>query len=803
MKKQYYIIRKKSAIFLLLSTLLIAAYELNAANVLTQTIRGTVTDAFTGQPLVGATVVLIGFNPVIGTISSTDGSFTFNEVPVGRQGLEVSYVGYNKVVIPNILLSSGKEVVMTIQLEEKPQEAEAVTIRPEIKKGEAQNEMAMISSRGFSVEQTERFAGSLGDPAKMVANYAGVMTQNDSRNDIIIRGNSPTGVLWRLEGIEIPNPNHFGAIGTTGGPVSMINNNLLANSDFLTGAFPAEFGNALAGAFDLNLRSGNNQKTEFTGQIGFNGFEGGVEGPLKVSKNGAIGSYLVNFRYSTLDGLSKLGIDFGTGFAIPRYKDLTFLLDLPNSKTGRIKVFGLMGNSRIKFGYEQGDTLESSYNSRGVATDFSSDLLVYGISHTKFINEKTRIKSTVSWQRTKSKAILDSLKLSGTIFEPYVRNTEDEEKLSLSSQFRQKLNSRNQYSLGIIADLYSISYIDSFNSVEYGKFITGTDIEGNLSLYRAYGQYQFKINDMLTTYGGLHFLYSPFNKQFVAEPRLSLRWQANERQSFNLGYGLHSQLQSRLTYYTQTYNDVTGTYFRTNENLKFSRANHFVAGYDVKALENLRIKIESYYQFLYDIPVRPTDPAFSLINTGDSFGSPKVDSLENKGKGQNYGLELTVEKYLSKGSYFLLSASLFDSKYKTTDDTWRNTAFNGNYVFNVLAGKEWKMGEKRMLTLDIKAVYAGGRRYIPIDQEASQLKGEEVRDWSHAYEKRYDPYFRTDLRLGYKVNMKKYSQEWAIDFQNLTGFKSIFMEGYDVKKNEIYKVYQQGFYPMFLYRIQF
>jgi hypothetical protein len=790
-------------LFAILTILLAIEPLVKAEEVLTQTIRGTVTDAFTGQPLVGASVILLGTGNPTGTITDLNGAFRLANVPLGRQSLEVSYVGYHKAQVSNLLLVSGKEVFVDIKLEEKPYEVEAVTIRPDRKKEEALNEMAMVSARTFSVEETERFAGSLGDPARMVANYAGVMTQNDSRNDIIIRGNSPSGVLWRLEGVEIPNPNHFGALGTTGGPVSMINNNLLTNSDFLTGAFPAEFGNALSGAFDLNMRSGNNQKTEFTGQVGFNGFEGGVEGPVKPGKNTVPASYLINFRYSTLELLSDVGFDLGTGTAVPKYKDLTFLLDIPGTTRGRIKVFGLFGNSRIQLGYDEGDTLENSYTSRGVATDFSSGVGLVGISHTRYINEKTRLKSTLSWQRTRSLAKLDSLKEAGAVLDPYVRSTESEDKITFSTQLRHKFSARSQFSTGLTADFFTLSYIDSIENIEYGKFITGTDVAGNLSLLRAFGQYQYKFSDALTGYGGLHFQFSGFNKQAVAEPRLSLKYQASAKHSFNAGYGLHSMLQPKLIYFSQAYIEADNSYLRTNEQLKFTRSHHFVAGYHYSLSPVMRLKIESYYQYLFDVPVKPSFPEFSVINFGDQFGLPRVDSLENRGKGKNYGMEITLEKFLSNGSYFLFTTSLFESKYQTTDKVWRNTAFNGNYVLNLLAGKEWHLNEKNMITADLKLVYAGGRRYVPIDTEASAAAGEEIRDWSKAYEKTYDPYFRTDLRIGFKRNGKGFNQEWGLDLQNVSGFRSLFMEGYDPAKNEVYTVYQQGFIPMFLYRIQF
>jgi hypothetical protein len=768
----------------------------------TQTIRGTVTDAVTGFPLIGANVVLLHSDPLVGTITDVNGHFEMTGVPLGRQALEITYVGYYPKVIPNILLTSGKEAVLNIRLEEKAIEMEEVVVKAGPRKDQSINEMATVSARTFTVEETERFAGSLGDPARMVANYAGVMTQNDSRNDIIIRGNSPIGVLWRMEGIEIPNPNHFGALGTTGGPVSMVNNNLLANSDFLTGAFPAEFGNATAGAFDLNLRSGNSRKTEFTGQIGFNGFEAGVEGPFLKLQNGQHASYLANFRYSTLEVMDKLGFNFGTGEAIPQYKDLTFLVDLPGTRYGRFKVFGLWGDSFIKLGREASDTAANSYSSRGMATDFGSGLAVLGGSHTFYFNEKTRIKSTLSYQQTHSTTVLDSVYQDFPEV-PFLRSRQQENRLSFSTQFRQKIDARNNYSMGLILDHFSINFIDSLNHADYGRFVTRADVTGQMTMLRAYGQYQHHFGESLTGYAGLHLQFFGLNDELAVEPRLGARYKVNGRNTVNLGFGLHSQTQPKIIYFAQTPDSLSQAYHLTNQALGYTRSAHLVLGYDRLINQDFRIRMETYYQYLYRVPVKESFPEFSLINAGDFFGLPMEDSLENKGTGQNYGIELTVEKFLSRGYYFLFTASLFDSRYQGADGKTRNTAFNGNYVFNLLGGYETALGRNLRLTLDVKTVWAGGRRYVPIDLEESIRTGKEVRDWRRAYEDRYDDYFRTDFRVGIRLNGKRASQEWAVDLQNLTGFQSIFMEGYDVHKKEIYTVYQQGFIPMFLYRIQF
>ena len=775
---------------------------MNAAGENIQTIRGTVTDAATGFPLTGAYVIVKDSQPLIGSVTDINGKYELKDVPLGRQTLVITYIGYEPKTVGNLMLISGKEMIADVALEENIIGIGEVTVTAKANKSETINEMAMISARTFSIEETERFAGSLGDPARMVANYAGVITQNDSRNDIIIRGNSPTGVLWRLEGIEIPNPNHFGALGTTGGPVSMINNNLLKNSDFLTGAFPAEYGNAIAGAFDLNLRTGNQNRTEFTGQVGFNGFEAGIEGPLFKMANGQKATLLANYRYSTLDLMHQLGFGTGTGLAIPRYQDLTLLTDIPSKKAGRLRLFVLWGKSYISMGRNPGDTTETQYNARGTSTDFEAEVGVAGASHTLFFNENTRLKSSVSWQFSGSNVVLDSVR--NEKFIPYIRNNNSEKRLSFSTQLRHKYNARNNISTGFVANLMEIDYSDSIKLEGTDKLITRTSINGHLSMLRGYLQWQHSFGSRLTSYSGMHIQYFGLNNEVSAEPRLALRYKLTGSSNLNFGAGLHSQLQSREIYFYKDYDEINETYYnRTNENLKFTKSLHLVAGYQYQPLQVFRIKTELYYQHLYHVPVKASFPEFSLINSGDFFAIPLTDSLINHGKGCNFGLELTAEKFLDKGWYALLTASIYNSGYTGSDGKWRNTAFNGNYVFNMLGGYEFKLGSKSIITADLKGVWAGGKRFIPIDIVRSSQERKEVRDWGRAYQNRYNDYLRVDLRVGMKINSRRITQEWGVDLQNITGYRSIFMEGYDARKNEIYTIYQQGFMPMFLYRIQF
>ena len=779
---------------------------INASDEFTQNIRGRVFDNVTGVPLPGATVVLLDSNPVIGTTTNSDGEFVLENIPIGRVSIEISFIGYQKSVINNVLLNSAKELNLDIKLVESVIEVEEVTVKAFKRKDRTVNDMAMVSARTFSVEETERFAGSLGDPARMVANYAGVMTQNDSRNDIIIRGNSPIGVLWRLEGIEIPNPNHFGALGTTGGPVNLLNNNQLTNSDFLTSAFPAEFGNATSGVFDLKMKSGNNAKTEYTGQVGFNGFEAGIEGPVRIKTGGPVPSYMANFRYSTLEVINNFGFDLGVGSAVPQYKDFSFKFDLPATKAGTFKVIGLWGKSYIELGRDDADTANNAYNLADIGTNYGSDLYVIGLNHTLFFNEKARLKTTLSFQNTNTSTVIDSIyrNVEPAVEVPYYRGWLNESKLSATTSFKYKFSAKDNFEIGVITDRFYVDYTDSVFMDEYNRFITLSNTNNKyLDLLRGFVQWQHKFSDNFMTYYGIYAQHLVLNGENAIEPRIGLQWNFNRKQNITAGFGMHSQMQPHTAYFAEYYDSVSNEYYQTNNGVKFTRSNHYILGYNNLINNNLRFKAELYYQNLYNVPVSREEEYYSMINTGDFFYIHIFDSLLNQGTGENYGLELTFERFLHNGYYFLITTSLFNSTYKGYDEIKRNTAFNGNYVINALGGYEYKVGMNHLITFDIKTVLAGGKRYIPIDVNQSRIENEAVYDYSRAYEEKYKAYFRTDIRIGFKMNMTRFTQEWGIDLQNITNTSNIFSESFDKKDGKLEPTYQQKFMPMALYRIQF
>ena len=772
----------------------------SASAQITQTIRGKVVDAVSQQPLPGATIMLLDSTQVKGAATDFDGNFKLEDVLIGRVSLKVSFIGYEDQFLQNLTLNPSKQLVLNIQLQEKINAVDEVVVKGERDKGEPLNEMAVVSARAFSVEETRRFAGSWQDPARAAAAYAGVSGGSDERNDIIIRGNSPTAVLWRLEDINIPNPNHLSFSGSTGGPVSVLNNNMLANSDFFTGAFPSEYGNANAGAFDLNLRRGNNEKREYYFQLGLNGLEFGLEGPFS-KKHPA--SYLASYRYSTMALISLMGINIGIS-AIPLYQDLTFVIDVPTQKkAGRFTIWGIGGISSIHIednpGFNGGSTEKRDQ-------DLGSDMGAAGMTHLIFLGEKTSLKTTVAatglrqWQE---KLVFEETDTTSTTYlENYNKNLTLG--ASIHTQLNTKLSAKSSIRTGIIYDHKFISFVDSAYDYQTQSHYVNLNLNDNYGLAQLYSQFHHRFSEKASGTIGVHGQMSTLNTSFAIEPRIGFKWQPHRRHAFSVGGGMHSQMLPALTYFYQTYLPTENRYIRTNEDVGFSRSIHAIVGYDWTILPKLRLKLEGYYQYLYKIPIEPTASYFSMANAGASIGDVQVsDSLENKGIGQNMGLEFTLEKFFDRGYYFLLTASLYNSTYRGSDGIWRNTAFNGNYNMSALGGYEFKISKKNTLAFDSKITWTGGARYVPIDMDSSIVTGQTIRNYSEAYEAKYKDYFRMDIKATFTFNGKRASHSLALDFQNVFNTKNVFSQNYNPETQQVETKYQLGFLPLLYYRVEF
>ncbi|MCK6691532.1 MAG: TonB-dependent receptor [Thermoanaerobaculia bacterium] len=777
----------------------------------TQTIRGTVLDQQSESPLIGATIQLLtaANTEPIGATTDPDGQFALKNVPAGRQAIRVSYLGYEPLTVPNVLVTAGKEVRLDLRLQESFASLNEVVINGNADKDKPVNEMAAISARQFNTEEVMRYSGGRNDVAKLVANFAGVAANNDARNDIIIRGNSPTGVLWRLEGVPIPNPNHYSTLGTTGGPVSALNPNMIATSDFLTGAFPAEYGNALAGVFDINLRTGNRDRYEATAQMGaFSGMEALVEGPLNKKNNG---SFVAAYRHSFVELASAAGLNVGTN-ATPKYKDLTFNIDFGNSKAGKFSLFAIGGQSSIDFLAAEIDTTDLFANPDENAYT-TSKFGVLGLKHSLLLNDHAYVRTLASVSYSGNTYRSDDLLLDDGA--PFRTNDVQDDQVTyrLSSYYNAKVNNRLTVRTGALAQIFTLdSRADTrwktpdFDGDGKPDWWTQRDFDGAFALLEAYGQAQYRLSERLTLNGGLHGLYFDKTKDFAFEPRAAVNWQLAPKNTLSLGYGMHHQNQPLPVFlFREQLSD--GSSAETNDDLGFTRSQHLVLGYDFKPGASWRVKAEAYYQWLNDVPVESAPTSFSMLNAGADFVFPEKGSLENAGTGTNYGLELTVEKFFSRGWYGLFTLSLFEAKYKGSDGVERNTAFNGRYVVNALAGREFALGKtgRRFLTLDTKLTAAGGRPYTPVNLEASRAAGKEVLFDDQAFSQRLDAYFRWDVKLGFRLNSakRKLSQTFFLDFQNVTNRNNIFSMRYNTVRGEVGRINQIGFFPDVLYRVEF
>lgn len=771
------------------------------AQAITQTVRGVVVDKQTQAPIPGALVQVVSSSPLLGASTNERGEFKIAAVPIGRWQLQFRVISYQEKYL-GIILNAGKESVLNVELEESVVQGEEVVVLAEQDKTQTNNKMSTVSSRVFSADDAARYAGSRNDPARMAANFAGVSGSNDSRNDIIIRGNSPIGVLWRLNGLDIPNPNHFGNSGSTGGPISILNNNTLGNSDFMTGAFPADYGNATSGVFDLRMRQGNNEKHEFIAQMGFNGFELGAEGPLSKNKNA---SYMLNYRYSTLSVFKALNIEFGTGDAVPQYQDISFKTDLSTKKAGKFSLWGIGGLSYVALLESDKKPGETLYGFSSLDTYFRSNVGASGVSHTLLFKNNAYLKTNIGVSGQYNHIVADRIDTAFKTpknLKPEYRQTTRNLRYSLNTTYNKKFNSRNFLSVGAYSELYHSTFVDS-NDTEFGKntFVVLRSYSGTTALLRGFVQWQHKFSDRLLINAGLSNQFFLLNQSNAIEPRLGLKYSLNRRQALSLGGGLHSQLQPVYIYFAS--DTLNGRRYETNRHLDFTRAVHAVAAYDNNFTANLRVKAELYYQYIFNAPVKAYPGSFSALNLGADFTSPNVSHLVSSGTGYNYGAELTLEKFYSKGYYFLMTGSFFESKYTGSDGVLRNTAFNGNYVLNGLAGKELKLGQKHIISIDCKGTYAGGRRYTPIDLDQSIARRQEVRDDSQAFSKQYPNYVRLDVKAGYRYNSKRVTHEFAIDIQNVTSNYNVFQQAYDPSTQSIRTDYQLRFFVVPQYRILF
>ncbi len=780
----------RKRIFLILRTALMMVFSTGLlwAQPLTQTIKGKVLDQDTQAPLIGANIIVKNSTPVRGATTDSEGAFWIEHVQVGRYDLLVTYIGYESYVVPEVLVSSAKEVVLKIQLEPSSIEGEQVLVEGSTSKAIPQNSMAVVSARSFTVEEARRYAGGMDDPARLAASFAGVTTGAAQDNAIVVRGNSAKGLLWQVEGVRIPSPNHFPDINVAGGGfVSVLSSHVLDNSDFYTGAFPAEYGNALSGVFDMRLREGNREQREYTLQAGVLGLDLAAEGPIPgLSK----ASYLFNYRYSTL-ALIK---DLIPSEQVPEYSDLAYKISIPTKRVGKFTFWGL-NSWDLNEEYEEADSSLWTFSWDRMAYDLKMGMSVIGMTHKVLLSDKAYIHTSLAQTEQNSSMQMYRLDDSMNLQDNYLSENSTGT-TTLSSYLNTRLNQKHTNRTGLILNCLYYNFDQQAainNTLPLTKLVKQDD---SANLLQAYTQSRIRLNSSFTLNTGFHLQYFSTNEELSFEPRLGLTWNMRPTKSLSLGYGNHSQLEELRIYFI----DVNGS--KPNEGLKLSRAHHLVMAYQQQLSINTRVKIEPYFQAAYNVPVIQ-DSSFSMLNfTQDlTFNSPLV----NEGRGHNYGIDLTLERFLTNDMYYLFTTSIFESKYTGGDEIERNTRYASGFVINGLVGKEYRLGDARenMLGVSLKLKLAGGARRSPVNIARTVAAKEIVTNEHRAFEDQDPGQALLDISITYRKNKASYSSVWALQLMNALGSTTVSYYDYDYKLNEAKLIEEAIVVPSLSYKIEF
>lgn len=768
------------------------------AQQVTQTVRGTVLDKTTLEPLAGASVALLPIGTGIGTSVGEDGRFELIGVPVGRQAIQVTFTGYQSAVESELLVVSGRESVVEIYLEPAPYQLEEVDVTAA---GQV-SELGRIGKVNISTEQFQRIAANYLDPARVVMSSPSVANTNDQNNAISVRGNSPIANTWRLEGVEIVNPNHLANAGTisdrptqNGGGVNVLSTQMLDNSSFLMGYMPAGYGNALGGIFDMNLRKGNNQQREYTAQASLIGLDFSAEGPFK---QGGSASYLVNYRYSFTGVLAAMGVDFG-GETI-KFQDLSFNVSLPKTPVGKVTLFGVNGwNSNVFRGPDDPLMWEEEKDLSDI--DYASSIYAYGISQEASLGSNNALKTVVVFSSTD--ALRDE---EAIVFDSpdVMRRSGDDElasKLSFSTAWAKRWGQKASTEAGAKGTYYSwdISRSRSYstNSPVFDQlsYEDGFSLSG--LLLQPFASLSWNASSLVDVDLGLNSSWFGFTNEFNLEPRVNVNVRVGEKSGFYAGSGLYSQVLSPYAYHTRPAGSEVFPMPVFNDELRLAKSWTSEIGWKLNLSEASLLSAEVFYQSLYDLPFdynESFNPAY-YFNYMNYDGEERLNRLRSGGRGQTYGVGVEHRQQIVNGFYIWSGATLYKSEYENQEGQYLPSKFDGRYNFNATVGKEFQKrkseSSERLFGINSRFFYQGGFR----QQSLSVYGG--------PYEVPVGDYFRVDLRIQWTRFRPRYTRMFAIDIQNALNTENPAFFYYDeVQGKEVLRT-QLGIIPVLVYRIDF
>ncbi len=772
-------------------------YCLFSSRLYAQTIRGTIRNMDNGKPIAGASVVLRNNIAPFAGVTDTAGQFIFLNLRPGYYSCEITSQGFEGRIIPEINLTAGKEQVLSIALRRSSNQLPELLITANQPGRRTTQQLAEIP---LSRDQTLRFPATFFDPARLAMAYPGVAGNDDQANGLSIRGNNPASVRWRLEGVDVVNPNHLPNAGTfsdrpaaASGGVLMFSAQMLDNSSLLTGNYPAGYGDALGGVMDMNLRRGNTTQHEFTAQAGLIGLDMAAEGPLfGKGKN----SYLVNYRYSTVGLLSQMGIPLGDEQI--RFQDLSFKLHFSGKKGSEWTIFGVGGLNDNVF-ERKTDSSEIKQYKDLFNIDFTSKTGILGVANWTPLGKSTWIKTALvlSGQQNERLATSDLQETS---------DEQQETRTGIMVTLQHRLNDQWRASIGVNSQqiYYKALSVSGFS----GETTRYTGLL-NAYLWQPWTNWEWSApNRHLTAQIGLHTnIYTVDDalktRDASLEPRTSITWRANTRHRITLAYGFHSQLNP---IWLEADNRVGSSDPYPNRGRGLVRSRQLGLRHHWQWRENWALKTELFWQKMSNIPVSTADRTFSLFNITELSA---LDALTTTGIAENKGVEINVEHYLTGGWFMLGNVTLFDSRYQGDDRVWRSSRWDLGHIVNLTMGREWQRepqtaGKVKAFGINGRATLTGGYRAIPVDLTASRQAGETRFDTADGWSEQLPAYVRLDLRVYWKRSLgNRRNSTFAMDFQNATMQKNVAYRFYDPFTDKVETKEQLGLIPNISWRLEF
>ncbi len=727
-------------------------------------IQGRVYNANNNQPVEFASVAIFGTS--IGSISDLDGNFIFTGLEPGYIELQVSSVGFGTYVSEAILITNAKKVFIDVPLAETNVELDEVVVKasPFRKINESP-----VSLQRISIEEIEKSPGGNRDISKVIQSYPGVASTPAQRNDIIVRGGGPSENTFYLDGIEIPNINHFATQGASGGPAGIINADFLREVNLYTGAFPANKSNALSSVIDLYQVDGNPDKLNFRGSVGASDLALTVNGPI-----GKKTTYIASFRRSYLQYLFQvLELPF-----LPKYNDYQFKIKTKLNAKNEISLVSIGSYDNNNLNLEANETEEQQFI-LGYLPESHQWSYAIGAVY-KHYGEKGYDTWVLSrnYLHNESNKYQDNIKLDPNLILDY-NSDEIENKFRYEHTSSYKGGLRVNYGANFE---YAKFYAKTFNKLYVNSQPITLDTESFLDLFSwgAFGQVSKELlAKRLVLSFGLRADANSYNDDMSnllnqLSPRISASFLLTAGWYLNFNTGRFFQLPA---YTTMGFKNTEGTLVNQPE-LKYIQADHFVAGIEWLPNEESKVSVEGFYKKYNNYPYSLVD-SISLASKGADFSLFGAEPVKSIAIGRTYGAEFLYRNRDLFGTNLTISYTLVRSETQPTSSNlanlgWIPTTWDNKHILNIYGFREfkgnWQIGAKWR--------FVGGQPYTPYDYYTSSLvdywdvTGFPASDYSQFNQRRFEPFHQLDLRVDKEWFLKRVTINVYLDIQNVYNYKT-------------------------------